>query len=219
MGHMEKPEFPFDSQSKTVPEDDGLTLTGERARAMLDRLEEDREEAKRRRRAGRPKGVLDDRLVGGLRNCTILQLGNAKKLCDRLIARQLKPPLDRDCGARYTMRVQASVAVKNERYRLEFDRSSLKEPKICCDVSYVVMIHEDPRLNWFAGLHRNIKSRGRRIGSSPEEVGKIQKLAQSLRKNSITLGSSSHLFLILRLPPPGSQAARALAFMARSVSA
>ena len=37
------------------------------------------------------------------------------------------------------------------------------------------MIHEDPRLNWFAGLHRNIKSRGRRIGSSPEEVATIQK--------------------------------------------
>ena len=31
-------------------------------------------------------------------------------------------------------------------------------------------------------------------------------------------GASRHLFLFLRLPPPGSHAARALAFMARSVS-
>jgi hypothetical protein len=41
---------------------------------------------------------------------------------------------------------------------------------------------------------------------------------QSLRKNSIRFGSSRHLFF-RRLPPPGSQAAKAFAFIARSVSA
>ncbi len=53
---------------------------------------------------------------------------------------------------------------------------------------------------------------GNRAVLGPQDV-------QSLRRNSIMLGSSRHLFLILRLPPPGSQAARALAFVARSVSA
>jgi hypothetical protein len=42
---------------------------------------------------------------------------------------------------------------------------------------------------------------------------------QSLRRNSMRLGSSRHFFLILRWPPPGSQAAKAFAFEARSVSA
>jgi hypothetical protein len=159
---------------------------------MLDRLEEDREEAKRRRRAGRPKGVLDDRLVGGLRNCTILQLGNAKKLCDRLIARQLKPPLDRDCGARYTMRVQASVAVKNERYRLEFDRSSLKEPKVYAKGPYV-------RRYWWDGdyvkvryikkdkylrtnLPRKVWTEFRGLLDSPENERIRRQLAEKLRR-------------------------------------
>jgi len=46
-----------------------------------------------------------------------------------------------------------------------------------------------------------------------------ERIAQSLRKNSITLGLSRHPFLLLRRPPPGSQAARAFALRARSVSA
>lgn len=42
---------------------------------------------------------------------------------------------------------------------------------------------------------------------------------QSFRRNSIKLGSSRHFFLIFRDRPPGSQAARAFALRARSVSA
>jgi hypothetical protein len=137
MGLMEKREVPLDSGPATEIEDDRLTLTGERARAMLDRYDRDREEAKKRRQAGRPKGVLADALIGNLRSCNILQLRNAKKLCDRLIDQQRKPPLDQDCGKRYTIRVLASITVKNERYRLEFDRSSLNAPKVYAKGPYV----------------------------------------------------------------------------------
>lgn len=133
---MEIPAVSPDPPSKTE-RDDELTLTGERAKALLDRYEVEREEARRKRRAGRPKGELTDSLVEKLRNCNILQLRNVKKRCDRLIARQRKAPLDRDCGARYTMRVLASIEVKHERYRLEFDRSSLRDPKVYAKGPYV----------------------------------------------------------------------------------
>jgi len=60
-----------------------------------------------------------------------------------------------------------------------------------------------------------------RIGSPPplQSTRCKKRRAQSLRKNSIMLGSSRHFFFLLRAPPPGSQAARAFALMARSVSA
>lgn len=134
---MEIFAMPSDSPSETERDDDGFTLTQERAQALLHRYEEEREEAKRKRQAGRPKGELTDSLVEKLRHCNILQLRNVKKRCDRLITRQRKPPSDRDCGARYTMQVLASVEVKNERYRLEFDRSSYRDPKVYAKGPYV----------------------------------------------------------------------------------
>ena len=147
---MEIPAVPSDSLSDSERYHYEPTLTQERAKAMLHRYEEEREEARRKRRTGRPKGELTDSLVEKLRNCNILQLRNVKKRCDRLIARQRRPPVDRDCGARYTMRVLASIPVKNERFRLEYDRSSLKDPKVYAKGPYV-------RRYWWDGDYVKVK--------------------------------------------------------------
>ena len=194
MGLMEKPEDPHDSESATEREDDGLTLTQERARAMLDRLDQEREEAKKRRRAGRPKGELTDGLVGNLQNCNIQQLRNAKKLCDRLIAKQRKPPLDRDCGARYTIRVLASIAVKNGRYRLEFDRSSLNAPKVYAKGPYVrrywwdgafvqrKYVRKDKHLR--TSLPKKVWTEFRRLLENPENDRIRSELSEKLQREN-----------------------------------
>ena len=59
-----------------------------------------------------------------------------------------------------------------------------------------------------------------KIGGGGAPLGSMSdaRKVQSLRKNSIRCGSSRHFFF-RRFPPPGSQAARAFAFVARSVSA
>jgi hypothetical protein len=194
MGLMEKPEVPLDSESAAELDDDRVTLTGERARSMLDRFEQDREEAKKRRRAGRPKGELTNGLVGNLRNCNILQLRNAKKLCDRLIAQQRKPPLDQDCGIGYTIQVLASITVKNERYRLEFDRSSLKELKVYAKGPYIwrywwdgafvkgKYVKKDKHLR--TNLPKKIWTEFRHLLESPENERIRFELSEKLRREN-----------------------------------
>jgi hypothetical protein len=134
---MENPETSSKSHFDSEPEDEEVVFTGDRSRALLQRFEREREEARKRRQAGRPKGELSNSLIEKLRSCNVPQLRNVKKLCDRHIARHLKPPSDHECGARYTIRVLASIPVKNECYRLEFDRSSLKDLKVYAKGPYV----------------------------------------------------------------------------------
>ena len=102
----------------------------ESSQSRLLQIEKEREEAQRKRRAGRPKGDLTESLVEKVRNCNVLQIQSVKKLCDREIERQSKPPSDYDCGKRYTLRVLRSVTVKTARFRLEFRRTSLRPKKV-----------------------------------------------------------------------------------------
>jgi hypothetical protein len=63
-----------------IDHDDSLTLTQERAREMLARFDQEREEAKRDRQAGRPQGKLTADFVHKLRNCNVLQLKRVKQI-------------------------------------------------------------------------------------------------------------------------------------------
>ena len=67
----------------------------------------------------------------------MLQLQGAKKLCDRYIKRQRKPPIEQACGDRYTVQVLHSVTLKNARFRLEFRRTSLRAEKVYVNCPYV----------------------------------------------------------------------------------
>lgn len=170
------------------------TLTQERAKVLLERYEKEREQARRKRQAGRPKGELSDSLVEKLRNCNILQLKNVKKFCDRQIARQKEPPIDRDCGARYTLRILASIAVKNERFRLEFDRSSLRDPKVYAKGPYVrrywwdgdyvraKYIKRDKHLR--KNLPRKVWNEFRHLLNDPHNESIRQQLTERLRQGS-----------------------------------
>lgn len=115
-----------------------LALESERAyaRARLAQWEEQREQAERERRAGRLKGELTHSLIQSLKNCNVLQLRNAKKLCHRYIKGQREAPSDRKCD-KYTARVLSSVTVKRMRFRLEFNRTSLRSKKPSVNGPYV----------------------------------------------------------------------------------
>lgn len=116
---------------------DWRALARERAEARRAQIEQEQEEAKRTRRAGRPKGELSPSLVEKIGNCNVLQLQIAKRLCDRYIKRQQKPPKEQVCGDRFTVKVLQSVTLKNSRFRLEFRRTSLREAKVYVNGPYV----------------------------------------------------------------------------------
>ncbi len=78
----------------------------------MSRLERDRQEADRQRRAGRPKGELTQSLKDKLQNCNVAQLQRVKKACYWHIKRQRNPPNEHDCPAKYTRLVLTSVTVK-----------------------------------------------------------------------------------------------------------
>jgi hypothetical protein len=115
-------------------------VTFDRAQAwqdMMARIERDRQEAERKRRAGRPKGELTQSLKDKLRNCNVAQLERVKKVCDWHIKRQSSPPTDYDCAAKYTRLVLSSVTVKAWRYRLEFRRTTLRANRVYVNGPYI----------------------------------------------------------------------------------
>src|ERR1039458_5908295 len=96
-----------------------VSFDPERVRETLARYERDLEAAKQERRAGRPEGKLSAGLQDRLRSCNIAQLETVKRLSKRLIARQRKPPQDRDCPTRFAVNVVASFGYKNRLFRAE----------------------------------------------------------------------------------------------------
>lgn len=104
----------------------------------MTRLERDRQEADRKRRAGRPKGELTQSLKDKLQNCNVAQLQRVKKACDWHIKRQRNPPNEHDCPAKYTRLVLTSVTVKAWRYRLEFRRTSLRAKRVYVNGPYIL---------------------------------------------------------------------------------
>jgi len=124
---------------------------------MQAQIEHERDEATLKRRAGRSKGELHPSLIEKLANCNLLQLQNAKKLCDRYIKRQRNPPTEQACGDGYTVHVLRSVTLKNARFRLEFRRTSLRAEKVYVNGPY-------PRRYWWDGSI--VKSQHVRKGKS-----------------------------------------------------
>lgn len=134
---MEKHQASPDPSPSSDSEDEQTPHWLVNAQAIQAQIAQDREEAQKKRRAGRPKGELTQSLIEKLRNCNVLQLQNVKKRCDREIERQSKPPGDYDCGERYTLRVLGSVTVKTTRFRLEFRRTSLRLNKVYVNGPYI----------------------------------------------------------------------------------
>lgn len=123
--------------SPSSDEKNEVTSTAERLQARVARFEEELEQAKTKRRAGRHKGELTHDLAERLSKCNVLQLQNVKKLCDRYIKRQRTPPLRRACGHRSTVHVLSSVSVKSMRYQLEFQRTSFLGKRVYVNGPYV----------------------------------------------------------------------------------
>jgi hypothetical protein len=153
------------SVSSLADSKDELTFTNDRAQGLLARLEEEHEEATRKRRAGRPKGELTQSLIERLSNCNVVQLQRVKKLCDRYIKRQREPPSDLDCGERYTLHVLCSVSVKTTRFRLEFRRTSLRSKKVYVNGPYV------RRYWWDGSIVKSVHvKKGKLRSSLPKKV-------------------------------------------------
>src|ERR1700678_685917 len=94
-----------------------ISLDHERIREVLARHERDMEAERQERRAGRPEGKLSASLQERLKSCNIAQLETIKRISKRLITRQRKPPLDRDCPTRFAVKVVASFGYKNRLFR------------------------------------------------------------------------------------------------------
>ena len=110
---------------------DSRMFTQKRTQEILARFDQEREEAKKERQAGRPQGKLTADFIGKLRNCNVLQLNRVKQVCDRFIKDHRRPPADSECGKHYTLKVLESVTVNHERFRLEFQRSSKRAKRVC----------------------------------------------------------------------------------------
>jgi hypothetical protein len=93
---------------------------------------------KEKRRADRKAGRLSQGVVNGLRACTIPELRNAKKLCDKFIWDQRHAPSDADCGEDrpFILKVLLSVPHRNQRFRLEIIRSTKKAEKVYVNGPY-----------------------------------------------------------------------------------
>lgn len=116
------------------------------ARDWLARKKVQDDQAKRDRQAERLQGHLTSSLIEKLRACTIDQLREAKKLCDRYSTDQRRPPLPLECGERYTVKVLSSICVKNKRYQLEFRRSSKTAKKVYANGPYIRGYYRDGRI-------------------------------------------------------------------------
>jgi hypothetical protein len=134
---VEKPDLSSTIPLQTDPAEIATFDWRHDAQARLALYEQERAEAQKKRRAGRPKGELTHSLIEKLRDCNVLQLKNVKKRCDREIERQSHAPRDYDCSQRYTVRVLNSVTVKKVRFRLEFRRTSLRSKKVYVNGPYV----------------------------------------------------------------------------------
>jgi hypothetical protein len=126
-----------------IDHDDSLVFNQQRAQELLARFDQEREEAKRERQAGRPQGKLTAHFIGKLWNCNVLQLKRVKQICDRFIKDHRRPPADSECGKRYTLQVLESVTVNHERFRLEFQRSSKRAKQIYVNGPYVLRYWQD----------------------------------------------------------------------------
>ena len=114
-----------------------VSFAPERAAEFLARYERDLQAARQERRAGRPEGMLSDGLQERLTSCNIRQLETVKRISKRLIARQRKPPLERDCPTRFAVRVVASFGYKNRLFRAELKRTTKRAEKVYVNGPYV----------------------------------------------------------------------------------
>jgi hypothetical protein len=114
-----------------------ISFDHEHVREILARHEREVEAAKQERRAGRPEGKLSAGLQDRLRSCNIAQLETVKRMSKRLIARQRKPPLDRDCPTRFAVNVVASFGYKNRLFRAELKRTTKRAEKVYVNGPYV----------------------------------------------------------------------------------
>jgi hypothetical protein len=139
---MEKSSTESRSAVSSIEEVD-LNSTARWARDRLAEHEKQREQDKLERQQGRLQGRPTKSLVEKLRACNIDQLKYAKKLCDRYMLDQRKPPARSDCGDRYTVKVIDAICVKNQHYQLEFRRSTRSAKKIYVNGPYIRAYHRD----------------------------------------------------------------------------
>lgn len=102
------------------------------------RIEAHAQEREVQRRANRIAGRVPHAVRDGLRGCTVVQLRNAKRLCDQYIWDQQHPPTDDECSDErpFILRVLLSIPFRKERYRYEIARSTLKADRVYVNGPY-----------------------------------------------------------------------------------
>jgi hypothetical protein len=126
---VEKSVVADDSDSE-IDQEYNVKLDGGRLREIIARRTREEEDQAKKRRAGRPRGELTDSLIEKLRACNVAQLKTVKQRCNKYIQDHRKPPSRHDCRKPFAVKVLQAVTVKNVRYQLEFQRTSLRGKKV-----------------------------------------------------------------------------------------
>jgi hypothetical protein len=108
------------------------------ARERQKQFEEERRTAAAERRAGRLRGELSHSLCEKLESCNPLQLRTVIRFAHKFQELHRKPPSLVNCRMKYTEDVLKHVDVRNQRFTLEFRRSSQRGDRVYVNGPYVV---------------------------------------------------------------------------------
>jgi hypothetical protein len=118
----------------------------ERFAEMEARREKEAQERKERRKADRVAGRPSEAIRNGLRACSIMELFTIKKICDKFISDQRQAPPDYDCDRPYIVEVLLSIPHRNQRFRLEFTRSTKRAAKVYINGPYWYRYYRDGKI-------------------------------------------------------------------------
>jgi hypothetical protein len=113
---------------------------------MEARREKETQERKEQRKADRVAGRPSEAIRNGLRACSIKELFAVKKICDKFIWDQRHAPPDYDCSRPYIVEVLLSISHRNQRFRLEFTRSTKRAAKVYINGPYWYRYYRDGKI-------------------------------------------------------------------------
>lgn len=138
---------------------------------------------KERKGADRKEGKPPEGVYNGLRGCTIAQLRNAKKLCDKFIWDQQHPPPDEDCDEdrAFILRVLLSIPYRNQRFRFEIARSTKKAEKVYVNGPYWYRYWRDGKVVFRRAVGRkNLRDLPRKVKSKLKEYSSTHDTSRML---------------------------------------
>lgn len=121
-------------------------------------------------RSERKAGRVPERVSNSLRTCTVAQLFKAKKLCDRFIWDQRHAPSEDDCYKSFIVEVLLSIPHRNQRYRLELIRTSMRAEKVYVNGPYWYRYWRDGKVVFRRAVgKKNVRQLPRKVKSKLKE--------------------------------------------------